>query len=237
MALLRSLLHALIFYPGSFIVVLIAVLSVPFGSKAVIAGSKRWGRWHRWCAQHILGIRIRFDGMLPEEPWFFVFKHESMFETPETLVLFARPVVVMKQQLVDIPGWGWVARSFGVIPVDREAGATAMRRMIAAARDAKAAGRPVVLFPEGTRVAHGQAPPLQAGFAGLYKVLGLPVIPVALDSGKLWPRNSFIKHAGIVTLKVGEPIPPGLSREEVESRVHAAINALNVLPSPAPKAQ
>ena len=80
-------------------------------------------------------------------------------------------------------------------------------------------------FPEGTRVPVGETPPLKAGFAGLYKVLGLPVVPIALDSGRLWgPR--FVKHSGVVTLKVGGVIPPGLPRDEVEALVHEAINAL-----------
>ena len=149
-----------------------------------------------------------------------------MYETIETLVVFHRPVVVMKKELADLFGWGYVARRMGVIPVDRDAGAAAMRHMIAAAKAAKASNRPVVLFPEGTRVPHGESPPLRAGFAGLYKVLGLPVVPIALDSGTIWPKG-FVKRSGVVTFKVGETIPPGLPREEAEARVHQAINALN----------
>lgn len=226
MNLLRSLLFALFFYPGSVVLVLAALAAVPFGPDAIVSGSRRWARWHRWCARVFLGIETRIEGVLPQTASLVVLKHESMFETIETLVLFDQPAVVMKKELVDIFGWGHVARKHGVIPVDRDAGAAAMRQMIAAAKAAKAADRPIVLFPEGTRVPHGQRPPLRAGFAGLYKVLGLPVVPVALDAGKVWPRG-FVKRPGIVRLKVGEPIPPGLPRDEVEARVHAAINALN----------
>lgn len=225
-ALIRSVLFALVFYPGSIFVVGAAALMVPFGERATIRGARNWALFHRFCARWILGIRTQVIGTLDAGQALYIFKHESMYETVETLALFKKPVVVMKQELLDMFGWGYAARAHGSIGVDREAGATAMRRMIAQAKRAKDSGRPIILFPEGTRVPHGERPPLRAGLAGLYKILGLPVIPVALDSGKVWPRG-FVKHAGVVTIKVGEPIPPGLSREEIEARVHAAINVLN----------
>lgn len=84
-----------------------------------------------------------------------------------------------------------------------------------------------LIFPEGTRVAPGEQPPLQPGFAGLYKALDLPVVPVALDSGRLWPRNSFLKRPGIITIRLGDPVPAGLPRAEIEARVHAAMNVLD----------
>jgi 1-acyl-sn-glycerol-3-phosphate acyltransferase len=227
MNLVRSILFTIIFYLGCVPTVLTAAATIFLGREPVIWGSRLWARWHRWCARYILGLSSTVEGILPQEPALVIFKHESMFETIETLVLFDRPAVVMKKELVDMPFWGNAARKHGVIPVDRDAGAKAMRAMMAAAKQAVAEGRPIVLFPEGTRVAHGEQPPLKAGLAGLYKLLGLPVIPVALDSGLYMPKGSFIKKAGVVRMKVGETIPPGLPREEVEARVHAAINALN----------
>ena len=226
MSFLRSILFALIFYTGSIVIVGLAWIMVAFGERATIRGARNWALWHRACARTILGIRTRVIGTLDDRQALYIFKHESMYETVETLALFRRPVVVMKQELLDIFGWGHAARAHGSIGVDRDAGAAAMRRMIAEAKRAKASGRPIVLFPEGTRVPHGEKPPLRAGMAGLYKILGLPVIPVALDSGKVWPRG-LVKHPGVVTMKVGDEIPAGLAREELEARVHAAINALN----------
>lgn len=88
-----------------------------------------------------------------------------------------------------------------------------------------ATGRPIIIYPEGTRVRVGQQSPLKSGFAALYRVLGLPVVPVATDSGRLWGRG-LVHRSGTVTFKVGEVVPAGLPREEVEARVHAAINAL-----------
>jgi 1-acyl-sn-glycerol-3-phosphate acyltransferase len=84
----------------------------------------------------------------------------------------------------------------------------------------------VLIFPEGTRVPHGQTPRLQAGFAGLYARLAMPVVPVATDAGTVWSR-SFAKRPGTIRLRFAEPIPAGLPRRDIEARVHAAINALN----------
>jgi 1-acyl-sn-glycerol-3-phosphate acyltransferase len=222
---LRAALHQLIFLAGSIPIVLAAVIGSWFSQEAVIRWSRRWGLWHIWCARVILGISAEIDGVLPQHSCLVVIKHQSIFEASATLAWFDRPIVVMKQELFDIPAWGRASRAHGSIPVNREAGGAALRTMIAAAKIARSSGRPVVLFPEGTRVPPGEAPPLKAGFAGLYKVLGLPVVPIALNSGQLWGAG-FVKHPGVVTLKVGAEIPAGLPREEAEARVFAAINAL-----------
>jgi 1-acyl-sn-glycerol-3-phosphate acyltransferase len=132
----------------------------------------------------------------------------------------------MKRELSTLPLFGWLTRRYGIIPVDREAGAKALRELLAKGKAAAESGRPIVIFPEGTRVPHGQIAPLGAGFAGLYRVLGLPVVPIALDSGKLWTRG-VLKKRGTVTFRIGEVIPPGLKREEIERRVLAEINVLN----------
>jgi 1-acyl-sn-glycerol-3-phosphate acyltransferase len=224
---LRSCLFTIIFYAGSVPMVGLAGLAVPFGPKAIVAGSRRWALWHRWCAKWLLGLEVKFDKPLPQGSYLFAIKHESMFEAVETLVWFDRPAVVFKRELIDIPVWGYIAKKHGVIPIDRDAGASAVRQMLSAGKAAIADGRPIILFPEGTRTPHGESPPLRAGMAGLYRLLGLPIIPVALDSGRFSPKGSFLKRSGVITVKVGEVIPPGLKREEVEARVHAAINVLN----------
>ena len=226
MAALRSLLFALFFYPGSVVAVLSAFPAAAISQGALSWVTHSWAWWHRWCAATFLGVRTRIEGERPTGPAIVAAKHQSMFETIEVLLVLDRPAVVMKRELADMPGWGWVARRYGVIPVDRSGGAASLRRMLRAAQVAIADGRPIAIFPEGTRVPVGQQPPLQAGFAGLYRSLGVPVVPVAIDSGRIWPRDRFVKEAGIVTMRFGEPIPPGLPRAEIEARVHAAINAL-----------
>jgi 1-acyl-sn-glycerol-3-phosphate acyltransferase len=227
MDLVRSILFNLFFYPGTLGAVLLAFPAALISPKLLTAVTHGWARYHRWCAALLLGVRSRVEGQPRQGAVIVAAKHQSMFETIEMLLILDRPAVVMKKQLTDIPGWGWVARRYGVIPVDREGGAAALRRMLKAAQSAIAQGRPIMIFPEGTRVPPGEQPPLQPGFAGLYKVLGVPVVPIALDSARIWPRHAFTKHPGIVTMLIGEQIPPGLKRDEIEARVHSAINALD----------
>jgi len=226
MALLRTLLFVLIFYPGSAVAVLSAFPMIPLGGDLLRRHAMRWAIFHRWCCRCILGIHTRVIGPIPAGPHLYAAKHQSMYETLDLLVVLRDPAAVLKRELADMPLFGHVAKATGVIPVDRAGSATALRHMLRAATAARDDGRSVLIFPEGTRVLPGEQPPLQPGFAGLYKQLKVPVVPIALDSGLVWPRHSFIKRPGTVTMKFGEPIPPGLPREEIEARVHAAMNAL-----------
>lgn len=222
---LRSLLFTLLFYPGTLVYVLAAFPAAAIGTGPLRAVVHGWSNYHHMLVRWVLGIRFHLEGEIPPGPVLVAVKHQAMVETVEVLRLVNTPVVVMKRELTVIPLFGWVTRSYGVIGVDREAGASALREMMVRGKQAIAEGRPVVIFPEGTRVPAGSTPPLQAGFAGLYRALGLPVVPVALDSGRLWPRG-LLKKSGIIRVVVGETIPAGLKRDEIEARVHAAINVL-----------
>lgn len=226
MDLVRSLLFALVFYVGSVAYVLVCFASMPFGRGPVRAIADSWARFHGWCVRALLRIRTRIEGKPPSGPVLVASKHQSMFETLELITLLDTPAVVMKHELTRIPLWGRLTKRYGIIPIDRAGGAKALREMLRQAQAAIAEGRPIVIFPEGTRVPPGEQPELQSGFAGLYRALNLPVVPLALDSGRVWPRHGLVKRSGTITLLFGDPIPPGLPRKEIEERVHAAINAL-----------
>jgi len=225
MAVLRSLVYAAIFYPATVLWVLAGILASLFGRRPMLAVILSWVELNHWLTENLLAIRIRVDGEIPRGSHLIAVKHQSMLETLEMVRLTNLPVIVIKKELADIPLFGWLTRRYGVIPVERTAGAKALRALVEDGKAATATGRSVIIYPEGTRVLVGQTPELRSGFAALYRSLGLPVVPVATDSGKLWGRG-LVHRSGTVTLKVGETVPAGLKRDEVERRVHSAINAL-----------
>lgn len=224
--MLRSLVFQLVFYGGSVPIVLCAPFAALFGTRALQAYAHGWAWFMHWCLTAILGARIVVEGTPPEGPALYAGKHESYFETLEIARRLHAPAIIMKRELLKIPVWGWASKVYGVIPVDRTASAAALRMMMREGKKAREAGRSVMIFPEGTRVKPGEQPPVKSGFAGLYRALGLPVVPVAVQSGHVWCRSGRM-HPGTIRIRFGEPFPPGLPRAEAEARVHAGINALD----------
>lgn len=223
---LRSIAFCLHFYVWSVVMGLTIPLFIWLGGReGAIWICTRWSNMHRWGVVHILGIKIVIEGTVPSGPVFVALKHESMFEAIDLPTLLPFPAVFAKVELLRLPMWGKAAGLYGLVPVERDQGAKALRAMVSAARNLSQENRPLAIFPEGTRVRHGTQPAPQAGFAGLYKMIGLPVVPVAVNSGPL--LHGFWKRRGTVTYRFGEVIPAGLPREEIEARVKAAINALN----------
>lgn len=226
----RSLLFYVAFYLGTVVYVILTLLASLIGDAILGRVVRNWSCYHRFCARWLLGIRVVVEGRFPDgregNGVLVAIKHESFYEAIDLPALMHRPAPFPKAELAELPGWGWAARRYGAVVVQRGEGAKALRAMVTSARGFAAQGRPLAIFPEGTRVPTGNQPPLQSGFAGLYKLLGLPVVPVAVNSGRLYHRRW--KKPGVITVRVGERIEPGRPREEVEALVHAAINVLNV---------
>lgn len=174
-----------------------------------------WARFYLWAMAVVGGLRLDMAGRenLPDGPFILAAKHQSAWDTFVFLALFEAPAYVLKQELLKIPYYGWYSRASGHIAVDRSAGASALKKMVAQARAVAAEGRPIVIFPQGTRVPPGEDKPYLPGVTALYTGLGLPVVPVALNSGLFWGRKGLMKRGGTVSLRFGAPIPPGEDRK------------------------
>ena len=172
-------------------------------------------------ARAICGIRYRIVGQPPQGgPYIVLSKHQSAWETLAFQVLFPPQVLVLKRWLLWLPFFGWGLATLSPITVTPGAGTRTLRRMLVQGRDRLEQGFWVVVFPEGTRVRPGERGTYQAGGAWLACKTNVPVVPVAHDAGRLWPKNSFLKYPGVVTVRIGTPIEPdGLSTEELNRRV------------------
>jgi 1-acyl-sn-glycerol-3-phosphate acyltransferase len=191
--------------------------------------------WLRWTVR--LDHRVVGSQHLPPGPAIVASKHQSAWDTLVFAALLRNPAYVHKKELIWLPFVGWYLARNRSIPVDRGGGAKALRAMLASARQRAAEGRVILIFPEGTRTAPGQAKPYHPGVAALYAGLGLPVVPVSLDSGHFWPRRGFVKRPGTITLQVLPPIPPGLDRKAFMARLRADIEeAGRPIGRPAPAA-
>lgn len=175
----------------------------------------------------ILGLRYRVVGLenLPPGPVLVAAKHQSAWETLKLHLLFDRPAVIVKQELLRVPLWGWFAARMDVIAVDRQAGAKAMRGMVDRAKQHAARGWPVVIFPQGTRTHPGEYRRYLPGVAGLYTELGLPLIPLALNAGVFWGRDRWHRRAGTITIEILPPIPPGLDRRAMMAQLEETLEA------------
>jgi 1-acyl-sn-glycerol-3-phosphate acyltransferase len=231
-AALRSLTFNLLFYLWTAAVVLICMPALPWGPSAVFPIGRFWARGSFFLLRKVVGLTHRVIGRerMPAEPVIAAMKHQSSWDTIVGLLLFARPAYVLKRELTWIPVFGWYAWWGNMIALDRKAGGAAVRRLLRKARSAVAAGQSVVIYPEGTRTLPFERRPYQPGVAGLYEHLGLPVVPIALNSGLFWGRRSFVKRPGEITIEILEPIAPGLGRkaflEELERRLETASQRL-----------
>ena len=228
----RSALFNAGFYGGTAVlaVALLPALALPRG--ALIAAGRLWARWTNFLLRTAAGVEISIENAarLPAGACIVAAKHQSAWETIALLGLLRDPAYVLKRELLRVPLLGRYIRKNRQIAVDRGGGPRALRAMLARAAEAAAEGRQIVVFPQGTRVAPGAEAPYLPGVAALYARLGVPVVPVALNSGAVWGRNAFLKRPGRIVLRALEPIAPGLPRAafmaELERRIETAVRAL-----------
>ena len=229
---LRSLLFSAWFYAVSTVLAIAYSAMLPMPRGAMMEGLRVWTRLVNFGLKTFAGVRIEVRGRehLPTGAALIAAKHQGMFDTIGPFSFLPDACFVLKKELLKIPFYGWEAQHAGMIPVDREGNAKALKALMRAARDRLKEPRQIIIFPEGTRQDPGAAPDYKPGVAALYRDLQLPCTPMATNSGVHWPAHGVTRRPGTIVFEFLPPIPPGLKREEfmseLQDRIETASNRL-----------
>jgi 1-acyl-sn-glycerol-3-phosphate acyltransferase len=211
----RSILFFLWFAIISVIAHIAALPALVLPRRVMVWAARKWSAANLWGLRVFAGLEYEVRGTIPTQGVLIASKHMSMWDTLALYALLDDAAVVIKRELLNVPFYGWFASKAGMIAVDRDAHASALRKMAEQAREIAAEGRSIVIFPEGTRKNPGATPDYKPGVAGLYTQLGLPCVPVALNSGLFWTGpGGFVKKSGTIVVEFLPPIPAGLKRAE-----------------------
>ncbi len=228
---LRSILFNILYVFGSLFwsIALLWALALP-PNKCTEVISHFYGGYMRWIMRHVMGLKFEFRGLenLPTDtPYIIAAKHQSAMET--LLIPFTKefryPVIILKKELTRLPIWGFYPKAMGLVAINRGDGMESMRAMTAGCKNALANGRSIAIFPQGTRVKPGAVKPYKSGIAKIYKDLGVPIVPLALNTGVFWGRNAFFKKPGVVVFEFMPAIPAGQPPLKVIAQVEQSLEA------------
>lgn len=232
MATVRSLLFAFLFYGWSTVLSPIYVPLMLLPRRAFWFMAWIWVRSCLVVVQAVAGVHYEVRGRenLPEGPFIIASKHQSAWDTLIYNKLFEDCAYVLKRELFWFPFFGWFLWRIGMVGIDRAGGASSLKAMVRGVQDRLAAGRTIIIFPQGTRTPPGAERPYLSGVAALYRQCETPVVPVALNSGQFWPRRRFVKNPGTIVVEFLPPIPPGLNRQDftrtLQDRIEPATRRL-----------
>ena len=227
MVVVRSILFNILFYLNLIVLLIAAIPTLLMPQRAIIEMAKLWGRTSLWLLRVVCRVNVEWRGVekIPQGPLIVAAKHQSAWETFALLPLFDNPTFIIKRELMWIPLFGWFCGKGGMIAVDRGSGSQALTAMTVRAREVIRGGRQLFIFPEGTRRPAGAEPRYKFGVAHLYDVIGVPCVPVALNSGLFWPRRSFLRFPGTIVVEFLDPIEPGLDKAVFFARLQADVEA------------
>lgn len=226
---IRQILFNIAFYGATtlFCIVLTPAMILP--RPFFIRGLTSYFYAVHYIEKYVLGLDFEIRGAenIPQSGAFLVAaKHYSAYETMKLHVLFYDPAIIMKKELSYIPLWGWLAMKARMIFIDRGAASTALKSMLAGAQRVEREGRPLVIFPQGTRVAVTDTTtekPYKSGIGRLYAATNQPILPLAMNSGLFWKKKAFFKYPGKVIFEFLPPIPAGLPVDDVLKQLETCI--------------
>ncbi len=216
--MIRNFLFSFSFFSGIIFISIIFLPSLLLPQKITLLGGKLMGYWSQCCLKIILSTTIVIkgkDNMIKDEKFFIASSHQSMFETFFLQTIFNSPVFILKNELIKIPIFGWYLKKIGSIPIKRDKitkdNLNFFEDISEKIQNSK---RPIVIFPQATRVLPEDRPPFKKGASRIYEELDILCQPVAINSGYVWPKQGIKKTNKVITISILKPIKPGLQKEE-----------------------
>ena len=221
----RSLVFNALFYINIVARMIVALPTLLLPRSFMLGVLRHYSRSTLWLLRVICNVKVEWRGRekLPQGAYIVACKHQSLWETFALFMLLPDPTYVLKRELMWIPLFGWLASKARMIPINRGARAAALSQMATRVREEIPEARQIVIFPEGTRRAPGAKPRYLPGVAYLYAEIGLPCVPIALNSGLFWPRRTLRRYPGTVLVEVLDPIEPGLDKRAFLERLQAVL--------------
>jgi len=231
MLFIRSLIFNIFLYVGLILIFILAIPTLILPSKFTIFFGRVSAKYLVLILKIILNTKVIFHGeenLKKVDNFFVASAHQSMFETFALQIPLDGPIFILKKELLNIPLFGWYLRKLGSIAIVRDTTTRENLNFFDKVRERiETSKRPLLIFPQGTRVKLDEQPPFKKGVGRIYKALNLPCVPVALNTGKVWPKNSFLKYPGDIHISFLEPIMSGKNNEEfvkdIENKIYTEI--------------
>ena len=233
--MIRNVIFSIFFFSGITLISLIFLPSLFLPQRIVIIGGKIMGHWTSFCLKFFLSVKIEVKGLsniVCDEKFFIASSHQSMFETFYLQTIFNAPIFILKKELLLIPIFGWYLKKIGSISIKRnKVTKENLGFFDEISKVYKNSNRPLIIFPQGTRVLPNERPPFKKGASTIYETLNVSCQPVAINSGYVWPKNGPKDHNKTITISILEPIRSGLSKEDfikiLENNIYSELNILN----------
>ena len=235
MLFIRSLLFTILFYLTLILVFILAIPTLIMPSKVTLIFGKILAYIIIFLLKYILSVKVTFSGienLKKTERFFVASAHQSLLETFILQAPLQYPIFILKKELLKIPLFGWYLKKIGSIDIVRDTTTKDNLNFFNKIKNnIEISKRPLLIFPQGTRVKFGERLPFKKGAGRIYEVLNLPCVPVALNTGKVWPKNSFLKYSHDINISFLEPIEPGKDKNvfinDLETKIYSSIDNLN----------
>ena len=233
--MIRNFLFSLFFFTGIIFISLIFLPAILLPKKLVLFGGKIMGYWTSFCLQIFLSTKIIIKGkenIIENKKFFIAASHQSMFETFFLQTIFNSPVFILKRELLMIPIFGWYLKKIGSISIKRnKVSKENLGFFDDITKQVNSSDRPLIIFPQGTRLSPEDRAPFKKGSSRIYQELKISCQPIAINSGNTWPKQGSKKINTILTISILKPINPGLKKEiflkELENAIYSELDVLN----------